>query len=360
MKKNDKLDPDLMPEWLAKVWPRHNYSNNVIAGVNEDDCGVVSCPKGVLIITTDYINSRPFVMELGIGNMETLGRLVVDANLSDLCSTGANPKYFMSAITMPHESLERDYKKIIFGIKEECLKHNVSVIGGDSKLGKSLAINGTAIGFAKSKNNLFLKNKAMPEQLLWSSGNLGSCSAAILGYASGGVRYSWNKWAKNVLIRPEVPIDKSRKLSLSQLGIAGIDVSDGLGNDIYRLCKASNVGVIIEADKLPVAQEVQEYSKTINIPSWVFPFASGGEFQFIVTSAMDAYKKMNSMGFHLIGQTTKRKLCKLKLPNHKIVPLPFTGHRDARNLSFVEEIKLLLKEACDYAKSNRIPAQKNR
>ena len=56
------------------------------------------------MITTDYLNSWPIVLELKIGDFYELGKLLVIANLSDLCGTGAKPLCFLSSIMLKRNS----------------------------------------------------------------------------------------------------------------------------------------------------------------------------------------------------------------------------------------------------------------
>jgi len=43
-----------------------------------------------------------------------------------------------------------------------------------------------------------------------------------------------------------LPSVKSRCLSEMSLGVAGTDVSDGLGTDLCQMCSASGVGAIVD------------------------------------------------------------------------------------------------------------------
>src|SRR6266540_2926574 len=99
MASNRPLDPDDVPAWLAKLWSA-NSDSGVIAGVNQDDCAVLSFGDELLVATIDFLNANPIALQLGIGDLYDLGRLLIASNLSDLCGTGAIPKALLTAITM--------------------------------------------------------------------------------------------------------------------------------------------------------------------------------------------------------------------------------------------------------------------
>lgn len=343
------LDPDSMPKWLANLWPIGEISNGIIAGINDDDCAVLRLKNSLLVITTDYINSCPISIELGIGNLRTLGRLVVASNLADLCSSGARPEALLAGITMPRGSTTEEFKQLMKGVKYESHKWDVPVIGGDTKLGGSLAVLGVGVGSAPSRKNLFLKNQAKAGDLLWVSGNLGSCSAAVLGLKDMDLSSSLRKWAINSLVVPDIPIRMSSKLSDSGLGHGGIDVSDGLGEDLSRLSEASGTGVILDVNRIPVDRNAKKIARDNGLPPWSLAFSSGGEFQFLVTTSERVKDRISGMGFTPIGRIVRGRKKQVLLDNGKLAPLPRTGHRDVRNISFHDEISKLAKEAARVA-----------
>ncbi|MBN1125504.1 MAG: thiamine-monophosphate kinase [Sedimentisphaerales bacterium] len=342
-----EFDPDAMPAWLSSLWPSSRYGPFVIAGVNDDDCAVMKWDSQFVIITTDYLNSSPIAIELGVGGLDVLGRLVVAANLADLLSTGAIPRALLIGVTMHRGSTTEDFKQIMKGIKREADKYGVPVVGGDTKLGRALAVMGVAVGSVQNRQELFLKNAAKPGDTVWVSGPIGACSAAVLGLARGIIPPTQRHWAIRTLTRPSLPIVQSRKAAIAHVGHGGIDVSDGLGEDLYRLCHASGVGVIIDAQNIPVPPRAAAIAAVLDLPAWALAFASGGDFQFIMTTSARCKKFMKELDFHPIGCVVAGHRQLLRLPNGSKRPLPRTGHRDVRNMSFQEEIQCLAREAAN-------------
>lgn len=178
---SDLLDPDAMPPALHSLLSSRHSDARVIADVNDDDCAVLPWGDSVMVVTTDYVNANPISLELGIGDLSTVGRLAVAANLSDLAGTGAAPKCLLLSVMMSRDATTKDFMQVIQGAREEAHKWDVPIVGGDSKLGKSNAVNATAIGTAPSADHLFLKFRARPGDQLWLSGFCGSTTAAVLG-----------------------------------------------------------------------------------------------------------------------------------------------------------------------------------
>ena len=338
------LDPDEMPGWLGALFAASRARRSIVAGVNEDDCAVLEWNSRYLVATLDFLNANPIALELGIGGMYDFGRLVVGSNLSDLCGSGALPVALLIGVTMPKSATKQEFKAIMRGVKYEADRYGVAVVGGDSKLGNSMAIMAVAIGSVHSRKNLFLKNAARAGDIIWVSGPIGSAAAAAWGYRRSQLGARWRSWAKRSLLTPSVPLAISLKVSASQLGHGGTDISDGLGAEIQAMCQASGAGAVIDCARIPVAPEVVAAAKTAGVLPWTFAFASGGDFQFIVTSGQVARRQMAGFGLVEIGRVTRRLQTQLRLPGGRLIPLPVKGHRDRRNLPFQEEIDVLINE----------------
>jgi thiamine-monophosphate kinase len=343
---NSEFDPDEMPEWLSSVFFNTKKFPEIVAGINDDDCAVIKFGEKYLVITTDYLNARPIAFEMGIGGFWDLGRLMVASNLSDLCGTGAKPICMLSSIMMQRDSSKQDFVDLMNGIKYELDRYNIPLVGGDTKLGESNAILGVAIGSVNSKSNLFLKNGAKPGDTLWASNYLGSMTGAVLGLKNDKMSNEWKVWAKKIITEPRIPIKQSNDISELSLGRGGIDISDGLGSDLFKLCNASGVGVIIEVDNIPIEPEVYELAEIEQLPPWIFAFGIGGDFQFIVSTPedKDIQKILLSQKFYPIGRLTKKMELLLHFKNGKILPMPQKGHRDFRNITFSEEVRGLVKD----------------
>jgi thiamine-monophosphate kinase len=158
------------------------------------------------------------------------------------------------------------------------------------------------------------------------------------------VSSDWLEWAEKAILSPTLPLDKSRLLSAECLEVGGIDVSDGLGADLQKMCVSSGVGAIVDADRIPVDAHVNEIATRLGIEPWAFAFASGGDLQFLVTAPRSAATKVAELGFLLIGEITADADLKLRAGN-QLIDLPTKGHRDAREMSFTDEILSLVQAA---------------
>ena len=331
------IDVDLIPSWLQKYWNRTNY-NNVIAGINEDDCAIIRVNNATeFVITTDFLNANPIAKEFGVASYFDLGKLVVASNLSDLFGTGANPIAFLLGVSINKDTNQDELKNIFAGVKELLNIYGIPLIGGDTKIGNAFSIIGTAIGNTNGTRKLFTKNSAKINDDIWVSGCLGDVGASVYYLSNSNKNQELIKIAKSNLTKTELPFLKSKLIAEKRIGNGGTDVSDGLGDDLISLAESSKVGFKIYADKIPCSSFVTEVAKEFSIQPWLFTFLTGGDFQFIVTTSPKHERELISSGFSKIGKVTPKNM--LLNVSGKLFPFPSVGHRDCKGVGFIQEVR---------------------
>jgi thiamine-monophosphate kinase len=335
------LDPDEIVPWLASSFKRDGWKG-LLAGVGEDDCGVMQLGDTCVILSVDFLNATPIAEQLNLGGERVLGRLAVAATLSDLLGSGAVPRALLVAVTVPHNYRENLFKEVMRGAKAESIRWNVPIIAGDTKLGRGRAILTCGVGTVESPKQLFLANRARAGDIILASGCLGTCAAAT---CLASTRRPVPRWARLAITVPNLPIQRSQALAKLRIAHGGIDISDGLAADLRRMCAASKVGAILEVDQIPMHPRVYEVARKEQVPPWAFSLASGGDFQFIVTVPPKACGAAEGLGFTRIGMITQDRRFWLTNSKRKVIfRLPVVGHKDRQGQLFADEIRRIVSE----------------
>jgi thiamine-monophosphate kinase len=148
-------------------------------------------------------------------------------------------------------------------------EHRVHLVGGNlTRSPAPLMIDLTAIGTVKPRQAL-TRGGARPGDAVYVSGTIGAATAGLAflkhvgsdaavdasyGFAPNPIPGSPGDWQAAVerYRRPEPRVRLGLMLSRNRAASACVDLSDGLADGAQRIAEASGVGVVVDADALPI------------------------------------------------------------------------------------------------------------
>ena len=169
-------------------------------------------------------------------------------NISDLASMGARPAFFTLSLTLPDadEHFLREFARGLFALAD---KERMALIGGNTSKGP-LSVTISAYGYV-AKGCAMRRDLAKPGDIIYVSGNLGTGGLFVkAGY-------------HELELSPELfsIVHEKAQLIPSRTGFAralrrvcrcALDVSDGTVGDLRHILERSDVGAILNLDKLPL------------------------------------------------------------------------------------------------------------
>lgn len=274
-----------------------------------DDCAVLpKDSKTDTVITTDLlVEDVDFKREWS--KPEFIGHKALAVSLSDVAAMGAKPVWAMISVGVPEAIWKTDFvEKFYDGYMRLAKKFNVELVGGDvSRTPDRIVIDSIVAGETK-KGKAVLRSGAKAGDLIFVTGKLGG-AAIGLKLLETGERYGKSKH-KNLLLRqlkPNPQTESGRFIGAENLATAMIDLSDGLSSDLAHICRESQIGAKIYADKIPVEPEISNL-KSQNTDKISFALHGGEDFELLFTvnpkiffRAENEFKKR---GFLHIGEIT--------------------------------------------------------
>ena len=229
---------------------------DVVLGIGDDAALLRPAAGKELVAALDtLVEGRHFP----VGSpARSIGHRALAVNLSDLAAMGADPAWFLLALTLP--AADEDFLAAFAqGMLQLAAAHGMALVGGDTTAG-TLAASVQALGFV-APGEALRRSGGAPGDLLYVSGTPGDAAAGLrLAMEEPAVRLdaAQRQWLLDRFHFPAPRVGLGRLLR----GVASacIDVSDGLAADAGKLAAASGCGVRIEIERLPLSAALRAHA----------------------------------------------------------------------------------------------------
>lgn len=214
-----------------------------------------------------------------------IGQRAVAANVSDLAAMGATPRGLLLSLALPASLALDVLDGIVDGFLDAATAEAAALIGGNiTRTTGPCVINVAAIG-SVHRRGVLARSGARAGDGVYVTGHLG---AAAVGLASlrAGVDATNDAGLRACQERYLFPVARTRAgLQLSHYGAAAsaIDLSDGLADGLHQLAEASGVGMMIEADALPVASGVAAWHAAHGGAAVTTALSGGDDYELLFT-----------------------------------------------------------------------------
>lgn len=254
---------DIITQYFAN--PKLGFAAPGIAVGIGDDCAVLTgTGNGTLSMSMDLLVADVhFPSDAPAAAIATRALAV---NLSDLAAMAAKPLCFTLGLAMPSVD-DAWLGQFSEGLIEMAQRYQCPLVGGDlthSSLGAPLTIAIQVHGL-HSPSSPVLRSGAKIADDIYVSGSLGDGALALLSLglqchldlaltnSINSLSQSTKSYFREAFYKPEPRVDLA--LALASHLHAAIDISDGLMGDLGHILKASKVGAVIEAERLPYSDQ---------------------------------------------------------------------------------------------------------
>jgi thiamine-monophosphate kinase len=201
---------------------------------------------------------------------------LVAVNLSDLAAKGARPVGVLLGFTLGEAAWDKAFAE---GLAAVLTAFGVPLLGGDTVSAPARVLGLTAIG--RATGAVPARSGARPGDLLWVSGTIGDAGAGLAALRRGEASPFVERYRN-----PRPRLEAGERLA--PLVRAMMDVSDGLLIDASRLAAASECGVEIELDSIPLSQ---------GFPGTALEAATAGDdYELLFASAPGSAPAMLALG----------------------------------------------------------------
>ena len=249
------------------------------------DGAILNLQKNNLAFTTDSYVIKPLFFKGG-----DIGKLAICGTVNDIAMSGAVPKYISVGFILEEGFPVDDLKKIVQSMRNAADEAGVEIVTGDTKVVAKGQCDGIFIntsGIGEIIDGIKIDpHEVEPGMKVLISGTIGDHAASILA-SRHGLELNLNSdcaplnnlTAEILKIAPNIPTlrDPTRG------GVAAV---------LNEIAEASNVGIIIDEDSLPIREEVRGVCDILGFD--VLELANEGKFIAFVPSE-NVEEVLNSM-----------------------------------------------------------------
>lgn len=252
-------------------------SSTTILGPGDD--AAVLRMQGDMVVTTDLLVEGVHFRRTWTP-AHRLGRKAVAVNVSDVEAMGAVPTSIVVALAFPATLEETWVSTFSAGVRDECARAGVNLVGGDLSSSEHIVICVTAMGELQGQPPV-TRAGARPGDVVAVCGNLGWSSAGLTvlqrGFGS----------PKELVLEhqcPTVPYGQGRMAA--QCGATSMmDVSDGLLADLAHVATSSRVAINVDSEAFTVPDAVARVCAATGTSPLGFILTGGEDHALVATFA---------------------------------------------------------------------------
>ncbi|MDZ7961677.1 MAG: thiamine-phosphate kinase [Aulosira sp. DedQUE10] len=277
--------------------------------IGDDAAVLVTASEKSLVVTTDVLVDGVHFSNITT-SPEDAGWRAAAANLSDLAAMGATPMGITVGLGLPGEVSVNWVERLYQGMTE-CLQiYNTPIVGGDIVRSPVTTLSITAFGQVHP-SQIIRRSAAQVGDAIVITGVHGASRAGLELLLHPEVGQNLKDAQKAALItahqRPQprldvLPIlweiiDSQSQIQValeahqkcdakSKISVAGMDSSDGLADAVLQICRASNVGAMLEARQIPLPDAFDHWlakEQTLN-----YALYGGEDFELVLCLPQDA------------------------------------------------------------------------
>ena len=291
---------------------------------NGDDAAAITFPSGPV---TELYTTDTMVDGVHFTTVSTpwrdLGWKAVASNISDVAAMGGDPAVALITLGLPPDTLVADIRELYVGMIDICGEFGAQIIGGDMVRSPVAFITVALTGVATGPP--MVRTAAELGQLVAVTGPVGGSAGGLRQLLDGCVVSNSCESALILQHRRPYPHVAAGKTLVAAGVSSAMDVSDGLADDLGKLCSASGVAATIFSHQVPALPAL----KTAFPNNWLDLALYGGEDYVLLFTApgdiMDAALLALPEGAAVVGEITDGDRGVVTILDESGAPVPPAG-----------------------------------
>jgi len=255
---------------------------------------------------------------------ESLGWKALAINISDIAAMGGRPTFALVSLALPGQTEVDFVDQVYSGLLRCANEYGVTLAGGDSVGSPQGVVIDVSLLGEVERGRILRRSGARPGNFICVTGPLGAAAAALHilesrrhraggellpneaerehgepispspltgeeeGEGEGQSDESLLRQLTARLFKPRPRLAEGQALAATGLVSAMMDLSDGLGDDLPRLCQESKVGARILAEKIPIPPDCTAACQQMDLNPLEIALRGGEDYELLFTCTSES------------------------------------------------------------------------
>jgi thiamine-monophosphate kinase len=283
-------------------------TTRLVLSIGDDAAAFKGAKDSLILVSTDAL-VEGIHFDLRYFTPEDIGWKALAVNLSDIAAMGGMPLYFTTSVALSKDQSPSWVQKLYRGMLALASESGVGLIGGDTCASpQGVFLDLTIIGEVRP-SEMVTRSGARPGDHVFVTGELGGSAIGLellKRHPHHGGRYF------GLISRHLRPCPRSqigRFLASHRCASSLIDISDGLSTDLHHLCEQSQVGAVIDAEKIPMAKASRKLHSSLPRTALHYALNGGEDYELLFTVSPKLRSRIprgiDGIGIQEIGRITR-------------------------------------------------------
>jgi thiamine-monophosphate kinase len=274
-----------------------------------DDMGAVTIGGRQVLVTVDQVADGVH-FNLSSDPIDKIGRKAITRNLSDVAAMAARPVGAVAAACLPKGFGEERAKALFDSMRANAERFDCPLIGGDISTWDQRLILTVTVFAEPGGIDPVLRTGAKVGDTVYVTGSLGGSLIK---------RDDPPGYTHHLDFTPRIDLARRLAGDPTTRPHAMIDLSDGLGQDLIRLCEQGEVNAVINSASLPISPSALLAAERSGQPAWRHAVGDGEDYELCFTAGNKAFPDtidgvpVTAIG--IIGEPDGGPLTTIRLPD---------------------------------------------
>jgi len=268
---------------------------HVIVGPGDDAAVLISSDNRLLLLACDMmVEGIHFQREWA--EPRQIGWKAMVQNLSDIAAMGGEPAAAVASIAASGDLPEDVVSGIGEGLVAAASRYGAALVGGDLVGSPGPLVVDVAITGWVEREQMLLRRGAIPGDALLVTGSLGAAAAGLASRQHAVVEAESSLLAEATQAQhePEPRLREARVIAGARCATSMMDLSDGLADDLPRLCQQSGVGARVRAGDIPIHRACSFVADRLGISDRQLAITGGEDYELLLTCPPAAVQELAS------------------------------------------------------------------